>query len=234
MNPSLSAALQLLQEQAGCAAGDGLLLHADATGVDIDLPGSGLRFHHSFISGAVVTRAAQSTQLLLKACNNKQRNIGRILDLTAGWGVDSYILARHGQQVTMLENNPLVYAIVACSLELAADDATACVSVSRMSIENSDANRYLQELTNDREFDCIYLDPMFSAHKSGATPAKEMQLLQAITSNTDIDNSFESALLKAGKRVVVKRAAKAPPLCERRPDMAYRAKSIRFDIYLTA
>jgi len=39
--------------------------------------------------------------------------------------------------------------------------------------------------------------------------------------------------LKAGKRVVVKRAAKAPPLGELKPDLVYRAKSIRFDIYLT-
>ena len=48
--------------------------------------------------------------------------------ITAGWGVDSYILARHGQQVTMLENNSLVYAIVAYSLELLAADPTAGAS----------------------------------------------------------------------------------------------------------
>ena len=198
------------------------------------MPALGLRFHHSFISGPVATRAAQPTQLLLKACNNKQRNIDKILDVTAGWGVDSYILARHGQQVTMLEQNQLVYAIVACSLELLAGDATAGVTASRMNIENTDANRYLQGLTDGREYDCIYLDPMFRAHKSGAKPAKEMQKLQALTANVDIDDCFEAALLKAGKRVVVKRAAKAPPLSQLKPDLVYRAKSIRFDIYLTA
>jgi 16S rRNA (guanine1516-N2)-methyltransferase len=233
MNPSLSAALQSLQRHASASA-DGLLIHADTTGVEIDMPAARLRFHHSFISGPVATRAAQSTQLLLKACNNKQRSIDKILDVTAGWGVDSYILARHGHKVTMLEQNQLVYAIVACSLELLAADANAGVTANRMNIENTDANRYLHGLAGDREYDCIYLDPMFRAHKSGAKPAKEMQILQAITANVDIDDCFEAALLKAGKRVVVKRAAKAPPLNQLKPDLVYRAKSIRFDIYLTA
>jgi len=233
MNPSLYAALQSLQRHARSSADD-LLLRADATGVEIDMPGAGLRFHHSFISGPVAIRAAQSTQLLLKACNNKQRNINKVLDITAGWGVDSYMLARHGQEITMLENNPLVYAIVAYSLELLAAEAETGITASRMSIENTDANRYLSGLTNDHEYDCIYLDPMFRAHKSGAKPAKEMQILQAITANADIDACFEMALLKAGKRVVVKRAAKAPPLGQQKPDLVYRAKSIRFDIYLTA
>jgi 16S rRNA (guanine1516-N2)-methyltransferase len=233
MNPSLSAALQTLQHHARASAGD-LLIRADASGVEIEMPATGLRFHHSFITGPVVTRAAQSAQLLLKACNNKQRNIKKILDVTAGWGVDSYILARHGQTVTMLEQNPLVYAIVACSLELLAADAAAGITASRMDIENTDANRYLHSLTEDREYDCIYLDPMFRAHKSGAKSAKEMQILQALTTNVDIDDCFEAALLKAGKRVVVKRAAKAPPLSQLKPDLVYKSKSIRFDIYLTA
>jgi 16S rRNA (guanine1516-N2)-methyltransferase len=233
MNRSLSAALQSLQDLAR-AAGGWPLVRADATGVEIELPDSGLRFHHSFISGPVVRRAAQPTQLLLKACNNKQRSINSILDVTAGWGVDSFILARHGREVTMLEQDPLVYACVAYSLELLAADASASDTAARMKIEHDNANHYLRRLANDREYDCIYLDPMFEAHKSGAKPAKEMQVLQAITANLDIEDCFESALLKAGKRVVVKRAARAAPLCASKPDLAYRSKSIRFDIYLTA
>jgi len=104
MNPSLSAALQSLQRHASSSA-DGLLVHADATGVEVDLPAAGLRFHHSFISGPFATRAAQSTQLLLKACNNKQRNIDKILDVTAGWGVDSYIKINWSTQSSPVRSN---------------------------------------------------------------------------------------------------------------------------------
>ena len=75
---------------------------------------------------------------------------------------------------------------------------------------------------------------MFPAHKSGAKPAKEMQILQALTDNSNIDACFELALAQARKRVVVKRAAKAAALELRKPDLVHRARTIRFDVYLTA
>ena len=233
MDAPVSEALQWLQGYSPATADDPLI-RADTNGVEIELPSSGLRFHHSFISGPMAARAAQSTQLLLKACNNKQRNIDTILDVTAGWGVDSYILARHGQRVTMLEQNRLVSSIVDYSIELLADDPATADMASRMKILNTDAVSYLQRPGNDDEYDCIYLDPMFGTHKSGAKPAKEMQVLQVITANMNMDDCFQLALQNARKRVVVKRAAKAPRLNSLKPDLVQRARSVRFDIYLTA
>jgi 16S rRNA (guanine1516-N2)-methyltransferase len=210
-----------------------LSISIDDRGVAIELTDLKLRFHHSFITGPIVKRAIQTNQTLLKACNNKQRNIRQILDLTAGWGVDGYTLARHGQSVTLIEQNALVQAIVAHSLaQLAADPANAVIA-SRLSIEAIDAKRYLQKLPEEHEFDCIYLDPMFPAHKSTAKPAKEMQILQSLTENSDLESCFELALEQARKRVVVKRAARAEPLGQHKPDLVQRARTIRFDIYLT-
>ena len=210
-----------------------LSINIDDRGVAIELGELKLRFHHSFISGPIVKRASQTNQTLLKACNNKQRNIRQVLDLTAGWGVDGYTLARHGQSVTLIEQNPLVQAIVAHSLaQLAADPANAEIA-GRLSIEAIDARHYLQNLSGEHEFDCIYLDPMFPAHKSTAKPAKEMQILQSLTENSDLESCFELALKKARKRVVVKRAARAESLGQHKPDLVQRAKTIRFDIYLT-
>lgn len=211
-----------------------LSIGIDDRGVAIELGDSKLRFHHSFISGPIVKRAGQTKQTLLKACNNKQRNIRQVLDLTAGWGVDGYTLARHGQSVTLIEHNALVQAIVAHSLaQLAADPANAEIA-GRLSIEAIDAKRYLQNLPGDHDFDCIYLDPMFPKHKSNAKPAKEMQILQSLTENSDLEASFELALKQARKRVVVKRAARAEPLGQHKPDLVQRARTIRFDIYLTS
>ena len=231
MDAPLSAALEALEEQARKHAGE-FSLRADASGVEVASIAPALRFHHSFICGAVARRATQTSQLLLKACNNKQRSIHRILDVTAGWGIDSFVLASHGREVTLLEQNEMLFAVVACSLKILAADAKEVAD--RMRIVNVDANRFLQTLDDANGYDCIYLDPMFDAHKSGAKPAKEMQLLQAITSNVDIEACFESALSKAGKRVVVKRSAKAEALCGLKPDLSYRSKTVRFDIYLTA
>jgi 16S rRNA (guanine1516-N2)-methyltransferase len=215
------------------ASGHELRIGIDMRGVEIELVDLQLRFHHSFISGPVAKRASQTNQLLLKACNNKQRNIHRVLDLTAGWGIDGFTLARHGQTVTLLEQNKLVYAIVAESLaQLAANPATADIA-ARMHLEQIDALHFLQD-QGEAEFDCIYLDPMFPPHKSAAKPAKEMQILQALTDNRNIEACFELALARARKRVVVKRAAKAAPLGPHKPDLVQRARTIRFDVYLTA
>ena len=206
-------------------------VQVDDQGIEVRLAEPKLQFTHSFVSGPIAQRARQSSQLLVKACNGKQRNIDDVLDLTAGWGVDALILARHGQKVTLLERNPLIHEILVQALERLANDSPEVAR--RMSLQFSEANDFLQSLPSTQAFDCIYLDPMFPAHKSGAKPAKEMQILQALTDNHSIESCFETALNRARKRVVVKRAAKAPRLTDRKPDLVQRAKTIRFDIYLT-
>ena len=232
MNAADSEALTRLFARAQTqASAPSIQLNAD--GVEIRLPEEQLGFQHSFVTGGLPVRARQSTQALIKACNNKQRNIKKILDLTAGWGIDSFTLAWHGQQVTLLEQNELLYAIVAYSLSrLGTDDQSTAVA-ARMSIENTEASSYLQSLDANHEYDCIYLDPMFPRHKSGAKPAKEMQILQALTTNVEIDSCFQLALQNARRRVVVKRPARAARLSALKPDLVYREKTIRFDVYLT-
>ena len=211
----------------------GLCIQPNQNGVQIRLPEAQLGFQHSFVSGALPVRARQSTQVLIKACSNKQRNIKKVLDLTAGWGIDSFTLAWHGQQVTLLEQNELVYAIVAYSLSRLATDQPGAAVAERILIEKTNASSYLQSSDANHEYDCIYLDPMFPRHKSGAKPAKEMQILQALTTNVEIDSCFELALQHARRRVVVKRPARAARISTLKPDLMYREKTIRFDVYLT-
>lgn len=215
------------------AAATQIELEENDLGVNIEMPGAKLRFLHSFLAGPIAHRASQPNQLLLKACNNKQRNVHGILDLTAGWGVDAFILARHGHRVTLLEQDPLVHAIVAHSLRCLSRNPQQSALAAVMSLQRDEALRYLRELPAEHEFDCIYLDPMFAAHKSGAKPAKEMQILQALTANSNIDSCLELARKLARKRVVVKRAARAAVLGDDPPDLVQRARTIRFDIYLT-
>ena len=203
-------------------------------GVEIESPASGLRFLHSFLTGPIARRAAQPTQLLLKACNNKQRNLLGVLDLTAGWGVDAFVLARHGHPVTLLEHDSRIHAVVAHSLACLARDPRESAVAAAMTLHHAEALAYLRAMSPQHPFDCIYLDPMFPAHKSGARPAKEMQLLQAIAGNDNIEACLELACRLARRRVVVKRSARAPALGGVAPDLVQRARSIRFDIYLTA
>ena len=211
---------------------DRVQLTREASGMLIESTTPKLQFRHSFVRGPLFHRAGQASQALLRACSNKQGNIHSILDLTAGWGVDALTLARHGKTVVMLERNRTLYTIVAHSLACLAESDNGAEIASRLSIENADARDYLQS-PDAGNYDCIYLDPMFPPHKSGAKPAKEMQILQLLAENHRIEDCFELARHQAGKRVVVKRPLKAPPLTADKPDLVKREKTIRFDIYLT-
>jgi 16S rRNA (guanine1516-N2)-methyltransferase len=230
----LQATASKIQQFLTQASSAELIIATDEAGVEVNLVDSGLRFHHSFISGALPSRAAQPGQAITRACTNKQRNIARLLDLTAGWGADSLTLANHGKRVTMLEQNELVYAIVAWSLGRLAASTSGTAVAQRMTIINVSALNFLNDLEDDHDYDCIYLDPMFPVHKSSAKPAKEMQILQALTANLEMESCFEQALGKARKRVVIKRPAKAASFNDVKPDLVYREKTIRFDVYLTA
>jgi 16S rRNA (guanine1516-N2)-methyltransferase len=205
---------------------DGLIIKLSQASDDI-------RYKHSYIEHHFFKRAQQSNQALLKSCNNKQRNIKTILDLTGGWGMDSFILACHGQSVTSIEQNELVHMIGLYSLKCARDKKHSMAAANRISMIYGDSVDYLQNCENTAQYDCIYLDPMFPEHKSSAKSAKALQILQKLTQNQDIQKCFELALAKASKRVVVKCPAKSSALFEKKPDLVYREKTIRFDVYLT-
>ncbi len=188
-------------------------------------------FTHSFTEQKLIKRAAQKNQLLLKACNNKKREIHSIVDLTAGWGRDSFILATHGQQIIMSEQNPLIYSCLNFLIKIARHDEIDEV-YQRLSVVNDNSVNYLS--SKDAGFaDCLYIDPMFPAHKSSALPAKDLQILQILTNNLDIEELFELSLQKAKYRVVVKRPIHAKTLSDKKPDITYKEKTIRFDVYLT-
>ena len=203
--------------------GDGTIIH-----------GKQFSYKHSFVDPQFMKRLIQPNQLLIKACNNKQRSIQTVLDLTGGWGMDSFMIAHNGRNVTMLEQNRFIYAVVAHSLKCAETTPKLSQTARRVNIYNASASDYLADPKNVSQFDCIYLDPMFPSHKSSAKPSKEMQLLQQLTSNVRIDQAFELALEQAKNRVVMKRPLKSPPFNDLKPDLVYREKTIRFDVYLTA
>ncbi|MFT5549117.1 MAG: 16S rRNA (guanine1516-N2)-methyltransferase [Candidatus Azotimanducaceae bacterium] len=198
------------------------------------IQGEQFNINHSFLDQHFLTRLLQPNQSLLKACSNKQRSIKTVLDLTGGWGMDSVMIAHGGRSVTMLEQNRLIYAITAHSLKCAKAHSRLTQTIDRIITLNITGRDFLVQHEGSGEFDCIYLDPMFSNHKSSAKPSKEMQLLQQMTSNVDIELTFSLALKQANNRVVMKRPLKSPPFCDRQPDIVYREKTIRFDVYLTA
>ena len=195
---------------------------------------STLNYTHSFNHPSFYRRINATGQAIIKACSNKQRSIRSVLDLTGGWGVDSFILAHHGKQVTMLEQSDIVHSVTVQSLEKALRNSNLKNAISYIKSININSLDYLYAIDDNISFDCIYLDPMFPTHKSTAKPGKDMQLLQKLTENLDIEACFELALTKATNRVVVKRPLKSAPMTTRQPDLVYKEKTVRFDVYLTA
>ena len=208
-----------------------LRIEDDSVALCTDLHQQTTCFTHSLLDPKLLARAIQKNQALIKACNNKKREIHSIIDLTAGWGRDSLILATHGQSVTMIEQNGLIYNCLNYLLSIAQHDSTqACFQ--NLNALNLNSLEYL----NSEDYsmaDCLYLDPMFPAHKSTALPSKDLQILQLMTTNLDIESLFEAALVRAKHRVVVKRPLHAPTLSNTKADIVYKEKTIRFDVYLT-
>ena len=192
-----------------------------------------INFNHSFTNpGRFFGRTVDSNQALLKACSNRRHSIQSVLDLTGGWGIDSFILAQHGKQVTVIEQNPVIYSVLSASLGTARQYSHTQAAAQRITLKQDNSYNYLKTLGN-ADYDCIYLDPMFPEHRSTAKPGKAMQLLQNLTENLDIAVCFDLAPQKAGKRVVGKRPARATTISSTKPDLSHYSKTIRFDIYLT-
>ncbi len=188
-------------------------------------------FRHSLTQPKLLRRAQQKNQALFRACNNKKRELTTVCDLTAGWGKDSLMLANHGQRVEMLEQHPVIFQCMNFLLQIARHEKPHTV-YDQMNLRHENSLDYLA--TRDRGFaDCLYLDPMFPAHKSCALPGKDLQILQRLTQNRDMEDVFRLALEKAGHRVVVKRPLHAQTLDAQKPDIVYREKTIRFDVYMS-
>ena len=160
----------------------------------------------------------------------------RVLDLTAGLGADAFVLATLGCQVTLVERNLIIYALLKDALERArlCTDPDLQAILGRMSLHNENAGRLLDGLDTQALPDVIYLDPMFPEKQKSAQVKKEMQFLHEIVgADSDSEAVFLKALAKARKRIVVKRPKLAPGISGQiKADFVIRGKSTRYDVYL--
>lgn len=159
-----------------------------------------------------------------------------VLDLTAGMGGDAFVLASLGANLTMVERNPIVHALLKDALDRAGlkDDVELQSILRRLSLNKQHATDYLNQLIGSEYPDVIYLDPMFPLRNKSAQVKKEMQFFHDIVgADEDSESVFLLALNKAKKRIVVKR----PRLAEKitasvQPAFEIIGKSTRYDVYL--
>lgn len=167
-------------------------------------------------------------ELLARAVHVKGQTTLHIIDATAGFGLDAFILASLGHNVQLLERSPIVAALLNDGLQRLATETME----SKLTLIAHDAIAYLQQILPTAAPDVIYLDPMFPERTKSALVKKEMRLLQQIVGQ-DLDAAQLLAIARdtAKHKVVVKRPRLAPFLGDKQPHFSLTGKVSRFDIY---
>jgi 16S rRNA (guanine1516-N2)-methyltransferase len=157
-----------------------------------------------------------------------------LIDATAGLGLDAFILACAGWHVTMVEQSPLVHALLEDGLKRAMDAATAegkhnmLANLNRMFLMPvSDSQNILTTLPAA----VIYLDPMFPERDKSARVKKNRYLLQQLHGEEAQGENLLKLAIGLARKVVVKRPQHAHPLDYINPSGAISGKTARFDIY---
>ena len=100
-----------------------------------------------------------------------------------------------------------------------------------MRIEPQDAIDWLPQTS--AAFDVIYLDPMYAAPGQRARAKAPLETLRHLTDgDPDADHLANLAWEHARRRVVIKRAPKAPVLLDRKVSYVLKSNRVRYDIYV--
>lgn len=187
-----------------------------------------------FVEGAVAHRrlfGGGAGQMIAKAVGLQPGIRPTVVDATAGLGRDAFVLAQLGCQVTLIERNPLIAALLEDGLQRATNDAEVATIVGRMRLLVGDAIALLDDWLSEPP-QVVYLDPMFPHRDKSALVKKEMRLFRPVVGDDDDAPALlEAAMALATHRVVVKRARKAPAIAGPKPAFALEGNSSRFDIY---
>lgn len=164
-------------------------------------------------------KGSMAKEPLAKALGSGHKGI-KLLDLSAGLGVDSIFLHQLGFKVTAVERHPLIYM----ALKIASEFLPA------IEVIFADSYKYLSELPAG-EFDIAYFDPMFPEKKKSALPKQEMVFFKNLVGADEDASQIVNLALekKLFKRFVVKRPLSAESF--KKPAGSIEGKIIRYDIY---
>jgi 16S rRNA (guanine1516-N2)-methyltransferase len=188
-----------------------------------------------FVSGKTAYRRKYGHaggEAISRAVGIKKGHRPNIVDATAGWGRDAFVLATMGCRVHMIERSEVMATLLEDGLRRAErDEKIGGLMKDKLSLTCGDSRKELRQVPFEPEV--IYVDPMFPPKEKSALVKKEMRLLQHIVGqDTDADELLKLALTIATKRVVVKRPAYADFLAGINPQTSIKTKKHRFDIYL--
>lgn len=205
--------------------------------VELHAPEFGKPISVDFVSGKNAHRrkfGGGRGQPFAKAIGLKGGQNPTVIDATAGYGRDAFVLANLGCKITLIERQTLLWALLHDAIETAKQDPEISEIADRMSLIHGTSTDYLAQLPETEWPDVIYMDPMYPSREKSALVKKEMQLLhQLVGPDIDSEDLLAIAQKRAKKRVVVKRPNSAPFISEQKPSVSIEGKTTRYDIYLT-
>lgn len=232
----LAARLQLPVLAADSAEAE-LLLRLGSDGLSLqatgpDAPGA---VRVDFVEGAMAHRrqfGGGTGQMVAKAVGLRGAIRPTVLDATAGLGRDAFVLAALGCQVTLIERQPVIAALLEDGLQRARQAGGEVAEIAgRMHLLHADA---IEAMTHwaDEVPQVIHLDPMFPHREKSALVKKEMRLFRPLAGDDlDAPALLAAALQLASHRVAVKRPRKAPAIDGQPPSAQLNGQSSRYDIY---
>nr|WP_191624245.1 class I SAM-dependent methyltransferase [Pseudomonas fluorescens] len=187
-----------------------------------------------FVEGGAAHRrlyGGGSGQMIAKAVGIAQGVRPRVLDATAGLGKDAFVLASLGCDMSLIERQPLIGALLEDGLARGLEDFEVAPIVSRMRLLQGNSIEVMRNWEGEPP-QVIYLDPMFPHREKTALVKKEMRLFRPLVGDDpDAPALLAAALALASHRVVVKRPRKAPCIEGPKPSHSLDGKSSRYDIY---
>ena len=131
----------------------------------------------------------------------KARN-SSILDCTGGFARDAAILASLGNNVTLIERNPLIMSLLVDAREKIKNDGIRYI-FSRIKNRFGNCIDFIRR--TDMHFDYIYFDFMFNINKS-ALPSKNEQFLRKIVKN-DVNENVDiihETIQRVRSKIIIK------------------------------
>ncbi len=188
-----------------------------------------------FVSGKTAYRRKYGHaggETISKAVGLKKGHRPNVVDATAGWGRDAFVLATMGCRVHMIERSEVIAKLLEDGLRRAEqDEKIGTLIKNNLSLICGESLREI--LHTPFEPEVIYLDPMFPHKEKSALVKKDMRMLQEVVGrDDDAGELLKLALTIATNRVVVKRPFYADFLGDVEPHTSIKTKKYRFDIYL--
>lgn len=214
-----------------------LVLQLDDDGLSLQStePGAPGAVRVDFVEGALAHRrqfGGGAGQMVARAVGVRGAIRPRVLDATAGLGRDAFVLAALGCEVTLIERQPVIAALLADGLQRARQAGGEVAGIAaRMHLLQGDAIE-LMGRWNGPVPEVIHLDPMFPQRQKSALVKKEMRLFRPLAGDDlDAPQLLAAAIRLASHRVAVKRPRKAPGIEGPTPSAQLTGQSSRYDIY---